>query len=461
MIKRILKTVGWISLVLLVIVSTIVLVEMGRGYSYDFGSGRLKLNGLIIFSSTPSGADIAINGHSTRHHTPYRSTLEAGEYSFDITKAGYRSWSKRIDILGSEVSWAQYVLLLPNQLSQSTWFTTSGGISLLTTSQDHHHFAYVNNADGAVWAFDTGNHAPTRIYVPQAPIATQPVEVVTALAWSGDASRLLVTTKSADKTYQRLIDASGANPVKLTEQYGFDLAGLRFNPTNARQLFWLSSDGLRRIDTDTQSLSAVLAAGVVSYDFGASGQIIFVQPTQLGNAVFSMDTGGQGKRQLIESVATSPGYQLAYISYRGSAMLAILPSGSRTITLYTQITTDNPVARVLTKSADEMKFNADGRFLNYRNGQRLSTFDQELNRTYNFGNSKTPYTYLNWFDTYHLLVENAGSLSLVEFDGANDSQISTNFTAGLAAFTSNQHEVLVTKPTTSAGAQLEAISIKP
>ena len=461
MYRRILKTVGWICLSALVILTTIVLIALGRGYSYDFHTGRLKLNGLVIFSSTPSGADISVNGKQIKHKTPYRSTLETGDYTFEITKPGYQTWAKRISIEASEVTWAQYVLLIPDHLTRSSWASTKSGLSLLANSQDHHHFAYVDSSDGAVWVLDTSSKNPSKLYTPTAPADGQPVETVTALAWSGDASRLLVTTQSGGKTFQRLVDVPSGSVSKLTEQYGFDLTGLQFNPTNSKQLFWLAPEGLRRIDTDSQSVSAVLVDNVVAYAFAGNNQIIYVQTTTLGKSISGMDTSGNDKHELVQSVVDSPSYILDYSSYRGADMLAVLPSTSRTLTLYNQITTDNPVATVITKSADDLKFGPDGRFLNYRDGNRLSTYDLELKRTYNFGVSKTAYQFVAWFDTYHLLVANGTSLSLVEYDGSNSSELSNHFIPGQISYTSNQHEVLVAEPGTGSSVQLDAITIKP
>jgi len=461
MYRRILKILGWTGLIALIVIATIVLVEVGRGYSYDFTTHQLKLNGLVIFSSSPSGADISIDGKATRHKTPYRSTLEAGDYSFDITKAGYRSWTKRISIEGSEVSWAQYILLLPNKLTRNSWFSAKSGLNLLTTSRDHQHFAYIDASDGTVWTFDTGNHKPAKLYTPTAPADSQPVETVTGLGFSGDASRLLVSTQSGGTSYERLVDVSSGNVTKLTEQYSFAFGDLRFNPTNANQLFWLNSDGLRRIDTSNQTVSAVLADKVSAYAFNGSGQIIYIQSTDLGQSVYSMDTSGQNRHQLIQSVVDSPSYEIAYASYRSADVVAVLPSQSRTITLYSQISTDNPVAQVLTKSADDMTFSPDGRFLNYRDGQKLATYDLELNRTYNFKASATPYQSVTWFDTYHLLVANGNAVTLEEFDGGNPADLSTQFLPGLVTFTSGEHEVLVGEPSTGTAVKLDAVTIKP
>jgi hypothetical protein len=458
MTSRVLKISGWIIMLVGLLIATVVLVYIGRGYSYDFHTGRLKLNGLVIFGSTPSGADISVNGKSIHRRTPYRSTLEAGDYTVDISKDGYRPWTKRVSIVASEVTWAQYVLLLPNQLERQNWFS-AGGISLLTTSRDHRHFAYLDTSDGSVWTFDAGDHKPAKIYSPAPPGADQPVEQITAIDWSQDASRLLLATQSGGKAYHRVLAANGSGLVKLTEQYGFDLTGLRFSPSNSKQLFWLAAEGLRRLDIDNQSVSAVLADKVTSFNFGADNQILYVQATTLGQGLFSMDLNGQGKREIIQSLADSPSYKIGFASYKSNDVIAVLPAKSRTITVYTDVATDNPTAKVITKSADDLIFNPDGRFILYRDDQRLSTYDQELNRTYNFGNSKTPYQHLSWFDTYHLLVANGTALSLLEFDGGNASELTNSYVGNQITYTSNQHEVLVVQHQGTAMV-MEATTIK-
>ncbi len=457
---RPLKVTGWLALALAVVVATFVLVAIGRGYSYDFRSGRLKLNGLVIISSTPSGADISIDGKTSRHRTPYRTTLESGDYTLDVTKTGFRPWTKHISISPSEVTWEQYILLLPTKLDSATW-SNPASMTQLTTSRDHRHFAYVDATSGIVWTFDTGNHKPTKLYTPAAPVAGQPVEVVAGLQWSGDANKLLVTTTVAGQTYQRLVTVSNGTVAPLSEQFGTNLAGLQFNPTNSRQLVWLAPEGLRRLDTDSQTVSAVLADKVAAYTFGGNNQIIYVQSTTLGKSLYRMDFAGGNKHQLVQSLADSPSYVIDFASYQGGDEIAVLPASTRTVTLYSDLDTTNPTSKVIASAADDLLFNADGRFLLYRDDKRLASYDLELKRTYKFTPSDTPYQTLVWFDTYHILASNGTAVSLLEFDGANASTLTNKFAPGQVSYTSNQHEVLVAQPQANGTVNLTALTIKP
>lgn len=456
--RRIVTIIIWTLLAAGVVVTTILLVALGRGYSYDFRTGALKLHGLVVFSSSPSGADIFLGGKTIYRRTPYRSTLEAGEYLFSVTKTGYRDWTKRITVYPSEVSWVQYILLIPTQIKQTT-VTTGTAFSMLTTSFDHHHFAYVG-ADGAVWTFDSNLAKPTKLYQPVAAAAGQPVEQVSQLAWSHDASHLLVTTTNGTQPVYRLVSLSDGSSIDLTTSFGFDFSGLRFSPSNWQLLYWISPEGLRQLNVGNKTVSAVLASNVVTYDFSGN-QIIYVQTQDKGDDLLVMDQSGQDQHQLAV-LSPSPTYLLSTGSYRNAPMAAVLATATRTITLYSGINGSQPTSRVITHSADALAFNTDGRFLNYQNGTRLATYDFEKSQTDLFGPSLQPYQMVQWFDTYHLLVAAGNELSLVEYDGGNQTNITGAVASSGVGVTNQEHNIISISPAGSDGQlKLVASEIKP
>lgn len=80
-----------------VVVVTIILVALARGYSYDIFSGQIKENGLVIINSQPSGADISFNGKTSQHKTPYRLVdAEPGDMTIGLNKADYRPWQRKL-----------------------------------------------------------------------------------------------------------------------------------------------------------------------------------------------------------------------------------------------------------------------------------------------------------------------------------------------------------------------------
>ena len=142
MLKRIIKAVGYVFLTLAVIVLTAGLVAYGNGYSYNLKSHRLIRTGLIIVLSFPSGLRVTLDDKLLKKKTPYRVSVEAGSYRISLNKDGYYPWTKLIQVIASEVSLAQYVMLIPKQPPVTT-LDTRTQITAQDISRDHRHLAYV------------------------------------------------------------------------------------------------------------------------------------------------------------------------------------------------------------------------------------------------------------------------------------------------------------------------------
>jgi PEGA domain len=437
MLKRIFSVLTSVGAILFVVGATIVLVAFGRGYSYDFKNHRPTLNGLVIMSSTPASATVLQNHQDIKKKTPYRATLEVGSYDFEVRKDGYRSWSKRLDIDASQVTWAQYIWLLPETLRDQQ-VAVFDGASQIEPSRDHQHFAIVSTGpSAAVWVYDTGTRNVTKLYSPLLATADQPAESLVDVRWSDDNSHLLLRTKRADKQIVQII-AGGQAPLDLSASFRYDFASISFVPGNWRELFWISPEGLRHLDVGAQTVSAVLVENVVSYAYHGD-RVLYVQTTKLGKSLSSMDRSGRDKRELVQSLAESDSYEIAEVTYRDRDLLAVLPAKSRTITLYTDISSDNPVSRVISKDSDHMLFNPDGRFLAYSSATASGVFDSEKTHAYQL---KQPLVDYRWFDTYHLLGSVSGQTHFLEFDGQNDQTIGQS-SSGLAAYATSDQRAFI------------------
>ena len=460
MLQRILKLLSVLGGIAFIVIGTMLLVAFGRGYSYDFHNHRATLNGLVVMGSQPGNATILQNGKDIHRKTPYRATLEAGEYSFEVNKDGFQTWRKRVRVVASGVSWLQYIWLLPTNLHTSK-LATYPSVTSLQPSKDHRHFAYITTgANGGVWLLNPSNQQTTRVYTPLPADATNPAEALVDLTWAGDNQHLLLhSTIGATNRYQIITTGNSTTaPIDLTATFKFDFSALKFDPSNWKVLFWLSPDGLRKLDVDAQTISAVLADNVVSYNFGGD-RVLYVQTTKLGKSLYSMDKAGRDKKELIQSLAESPSYQISYATYKGADELAVLPSQSRTATLYSNIYSSNPTAQVISKDADQILFNTDGRFLTYNSAVAIGTYDLEQNDFYVVVKNTEVGT-ITWFDNYHLLIVRRGELHFTEFDGGNDATLS-GINAGSAGFaTSDQKGVLLSVLTGDSKVELHQIDMK-
>ena len=58
---------------------------------------------LILFSSVPTGAEIEMDGNFVGH-TPSSIPTRLGEHSIKIEKIGYRTWQRKVSIVGGQVT---------------------------------------------------------------------------------------------------------------------------------------------------------------------------------------------------------------------------------------------------------------------------------------------------------------------------------------------------------------------
>lgn len=464
MIRRILIIAGYFAAFLVIAGLTAILVAYGKGYSYDFKTGRIVHNGLLLLGSQPSGADITIRGKETHHHTPRRVTLQAGSYAVTVTKAGYRTWQKTVSIVASEVTFAEYILLVPNQL-QPVKLAALPAAPTAVLSRDQKHLAYAES-NGTLMAGASDGQAKAIWHVPAVPSSadsTQPsASQITALVWSDDNSRLLATVATAGQNAYWVVNADGSGATNLTDLFKFDFStGLVFTPGNAAKLYWNSPDGLRQLDMGAQTVSGVLADQVVQI-IPASDRLFYVQQNQLGRVLMSIDRSGK-KQQAVQILPASQSYSVAFASVNDQDYLAVVPSQTHTATLYIDPYGRRPTTEVISAAADTVSFSPGGSYL-LAEGAEPATYD--VNRSELTGK---PVVYglpglsnqpsATWYDDHHLIYSQNGQIWLTEFDGTNSSLLLSNAVSPAWPLPSSHGFDAVVSA--HSGAELERVIIRP
>lgn len=430
------------------------LVAIGRGYSYDFENRRFVLNGLLILASEPNNADVFINGEFEKRRTPYRTTLEEGKYNVELKREGFRTWRKTLDIIASEVTYAQYVILFPERMETKRLLQTAP-VTRLLNSEDRKRFAYITAGEApGVWLLDSDLKGATKVYTPKEATPEAPAEVISDVLWSKDNSRMIVKTSSG----VMLVDlGSNFATTNLTEKYGFDFSSIAFNPSNSRELYWISPEGLRRVDTGAETVSAVLADKVSAFAF-TEDRILYIQSTKLGKSLYSLNRDGN-QQELIQSLAESDGYQIITGKYRDADILAIIPNATSTLTIYLDAYTSAPESKVVAKNVSQMKLSDDGRYLGFYSSNSFGSFDFEKEKTY----SKTlekPLTYLGWFDTTHFILNIDGTVKVTDFDTTNEVEI-TKTEPGQAAYATKDLRLFFSLLPKESGLELASTNLRP
>ncbi len=464
MLRRTLIATGYLALAAVMVLATAGLVAYGQGIEYDFKTGRIIHTGLVIIQSEPSGARVVLNGKKLKKKTSYRQSFEEGKYDFELVKDGFRTWKKTLKVVSSEVTLAQYVLMVPNKPAVAPR-DTKPQIVVQNISKDHRHLAYITGGtEPAVYTMDLNDGGKaTRVYMPKVLTVGQPVETLLDVTWSDDASHLMVVTQTPTGPVHHLMAADGSGEANLTQQYGFNLSGLKFSAGNWRQLYWISPDGLRRLDVGSQSVSGVLADKVSQF-LVAEDRVLYIQASTLNRTLWSIDGRGN-KQELIQALPDSESYALSFATYRGQEQLAIVPSRTHIGTVYSGLYGSNPVAKTIAHDVNDATFSPDGHLVAFSSQGHITTYDIERSTltgklvSYEAGGLSNM-TSLTWFDSYHLLENQNGRLILSEYDGANAVDLGT-MQGQLPAYNTSDGQSIVTFRPGTTGVDIVQITIKP
>lgn len=425
--KKILISSGYAALFLLIPIVTILLVAIAQGYRFNFQTGQVVTSGLLLMDSQPDSAHISVDGQYQEATTPERLILPAGEYDVSMERDGYRSWRKHVTVLSSGVTRLQYPLLVLNNITTSV-FDAPRKIVDFQQSPNHKHIAFGSTDDNGrpvVRILTTAdvNEQPRTVYtVPQD--LRQQQAAITQLKWAPDSEHLLVTLQSPQDRYQVVVDGVGDDqPVNMTSLLQLPFKDLRFDQKNWREMYWLSPQGLRRIDLGSETVSAVLASDVSTYTVAEDG-VYYVRNDGKQADVLALERDND-PRVVVEGLDPAATYrQLQYLQFDDEEYVAFINRTERRVTLVSNLQPARTERRTFNFAADSLRTSPNTRFLLMRSGGTdFRTFDVDENRSHTYSFEGSGPTRLSWFNETHLIGLQGNSVVLFEFDGGNRETI--------------------------------------
>ena len=110
------QVIIYLFMTLTVVSVVFVLIMMTLGYRFNRTEGTIIQGGLVQFSSAPSGATVNLDSNRLGT-TSTRAMVTPGEHSVTMTRNGYRTWQKTVDVRRGNILWLNYARLIPNDLS--------------------------------------------------------------------------------------------------------------------------------------------------------------------------------------------------------------------------------------------------------------------------------------------------------------------------------------------------------
>ena len=205
------------SLVFIFLIA-LTLVFYGSGYRLDVNERKIEGTGILNISSTPSGAEVFIDGELRGTTEADITNLQPGKYKITLVKEGFTTWEKQITI-EKEILVPIEAYLFPSAPKLSP--LTFTGVISPTVSPDSEKVAYgVNDkGKGGLWVMELGGRNLIFDKSPQQ-IAKDTKSLnfsKSLISWSANNNSILSTVSDkSGKQVNYLLDISRLNEELVT-----------------------------------------------------------------------------------------------------------------------------------------------------------------------------------------------------------------------------------------------------
>ena len=442
-------------MVIAVVAMVIVLAFLVSGYW--LGSGfQVERQGMLQISSIPTGANVAVDGDAPWfQRTNTSKVLASGEHTVKLTKDGYDSWSRTVNIKDGLLYRVNYPRLFLLKREKESVLSVPATTTLATVSPDHKWLLLINNT--TTWQLI--NLTNDKLEPKSISVATIFDSVsladgaktglftgtIASFNWSGDNEHILIKTRSDDAIEWVILNVKNpSESVNLTRRFATTFDDIRIFDNSATVLLALKGANLHKIDTSTSQISAVLINGVKNYNIYGP-EIIFTalasDDYDIKDEIISRDGTDEvldepapqyytgiiklSSPEQITYITSATDLSRAYIShFYDEKYITIIMDD--TITIYKYDGSETIFDADLTLSPDQIKIGDDGSFVFMNTGEQVATFDMEASTLNDWSlNSE----HFGWLDGHTIYTVDDGELDVYDYDGLNHRTISSNVSA--------------------------------
>jgi hypothetical protein len=423
----------------------VVLVLVIQGYRYNRYDGKIEQGGLVQFNSVPSGATVAVDGIELANKTASKITLTSGSHTITMNRGGYNEWKKTATVVPGSVLWLNYARLFPTK-PQTSAVTEYAAVSSAVQSRDGNWMAVVPNPTVAAISLvrlDSDTPSISPLDLPTSSY-TAPVDGAaqrfTVTAWDKDSQSVLIRHEFDGRTEFIVLNARGdGTAYNVSARLGVVASKVEFSENDNKVLYLLNdSHELRRANISSTTVSGPLVANVS--DFTAAGQTIITYETFADVAgkrsVGYVSPGSNAVKQIASyDLANDVPLHARAGVYYGDRYLAIAHGLSIDVTTGSLPSSDSDatlsrktVAQLTTSAAIAyLGFSpVDNRMVYAQSGDKVITYDLELDSTATTTFAAAPTSAVTWIDEFHMATTVNARASYYDFDGTNGQLVASS-----------------------------------
>lgn len=286
-----------ILMVIAVIATVSILAFVVSGY-WVGSNFQIERQGLLQIYSSPTGADVEIDGNPSSwfQRTNTSKTLAAGEHNVVLTKDGYDSWSRTVNITEGLLYRLHYPRLFLKNRSSESALDFSGNFA--SVSPDRNTMLLFTGSVWQLFNLDSDSAKPTTLEIPAGLISG----TIRSANWASDNEHVLLELESeAGLSWVILNVKNPSTSVDLAKDFNAKFTKIKILDSSASSLLAILNGNLHRIDVSARQISAILVPDVVSFDYRRQ-DVIFTAATP--NEAVAASSSASAEHNSAENNAT-------------------------------------------------------------------------------------------------------------------------------------------------------------
>lgn len=291
------KTILFACLVVLFLIGAPSAIFYSQGYRLDLRQKKIVQTGGLLIKAMPKTASVYLDDKLIKETDflfgqTFIGNIIPGMHKVKVSKAGYSSWEKELEIREKLLTEAQNIILIP---SNPTWTVVAQNVKNAWFSPKGRFAAIIQTGDGdAEKSFAIMDLERNRVVKTMDYKVIEGLEFINNILWSGDEKVMVAETLKNAVPIRTLIELQeDAKPLKLDPVFGA-ASELQFNQEDSEKIFALNGRGeLTELDWRSGA-QAPLLAGVAAFKIVNNGIIWLGQNGKIQKSDFS----GQSRNEL-------------------------------------------------------------------------------------------------------------------------------------------------------------------
>lgn len=437
--KKIIKRAAvYVVMTLAVVIIVTFVVLFVLGFRFDADKGQITQYSFLQFSSSPSGAAVTVDGKIMASKTPDKTSVPAGKHEVIMWRDGYEKWQKSVDLKAGTITWLNYALLIPKQLTVESVSGFTSLYSSLASPEGKSILIQEKVEIPAFNLFDLGSDIvkSTQIVIPanlysDANIASYG-HIFKIAKWDDGGRYVLVGHTWNNQEEWLVLDTQNVASTKnITRLFNISISDINFSGTSGNDFYILSQSDIRKLDLSAETISKPLVSNVTSFGLYKTNIITYVgidsvdKTKQVAGLYREGDVTSHILRttnlqDVILHIATTHYFNENYVAISEGNNVDVL-SGSYPNNASEDATSLKKIASyTVTEDVQKLSFSPIGEYILTQSGPNFTSYDLEYQT---ISESKiegiNSNLQLEWLDDNYVWSERDGSLVIREFDGAN------------------------------------------